>query len=74
MTPTIIFTSGSKPRKSHFTVPDDRRVSDALVMDATPLRLTQEQDAETGMDGENVFQHMSCFLAVITRFLCSHIL
>src|SRR5262245_43961344 len=48
-------------------------IGDALVMDTARMRLTQEHDAQRGIDEEQVFQHMPLFLAAITRFLCSRV-
>jgi hypothetical protein len=50
------------------------RVSEALIMDASRMSLTQEQEAERRLDQENVFPHVPLVLAAITRFLFSRIL
>src|SRR5262249_6661343 len=49
------------------------RIGDALVVDATPMRLAQEHNAHRGVDQHQVFQHMPFFLAAITRFLFSRV-
>ncbi len=50
------------------------RVGDALVVDASRMGLTQKQDAQRGVDQQEVFQHVALFLAAIARFLWSWIL
>ncbi len=45
------------------------RVGHALVVDASRLGLTQEQDAQRSVDQQEVFQHMPLFLPAIARFL-----
>ena len=50
------------------------RVGHALVVDAARMGLTQEQDAQRGIDQQEVFQPMPFFLAAIARFLCSRVL
>jgi hypothetical protein len=50
-----------------------RRVRNALVMDTALMGRTQEQNAQRGVDQQDVFQHVSLFLAAITRFLFSRI-
>jgi hypothetical protein len=45
------------------------RVGHALVVDASRLGLTQEQDAHRSVDQQEVFQHMPLFLPAIARFL-----
>src|SRR5438128_3631445 len=47
------------------------RVGDALVVDASRMGLTQKQDAQRGVDQQEVFQHVALFLAAIARFLWS---
>ena len=50
-----------------------RGVGEALVMDAAGMRLTQEEDAQGPLDQQEVFPHVTLFLAAIARFLCSRI-
>ena len=50
-----------------------RRVGSALVVDAPRMGLTQKQDAQRGVDQQEVFQPMPLFLAAIARFLFSWI-
>src|SRR5262252_3598800 len=49
------------------------RIGQALVVDATWGGLTQEDDAQRGVDQEEIFEHMPLFLAAITRFLFSRV-
>src|SRR5262249_18989633 len=49
------------------------RISQTLVMDAARSRLTQEDDAQRGIDQQQIFQHMPLCLAAITRFLFSRV-
>src|SRR5262245_25439706 len=50
-----------------------RRVGQTLVVDTARSGLTEEHDAQPGMDQEQVFQHMPLFLAAITRLLFSRV-
>ncbi len=50
------------------------RVGDALVVDASRMGLTQKQDAQRGVDQQEVFQHVALFLAALARLLWSWIL
>ena len=45
------------------------RVGHALVVDASRLGLTQEQDAQLGVDQQEIFHHMPLFLPTIARAL-----
>jgi hypothetical protein len=49
------------------------RIGQALVVDAPRMGLTQEHDAQRGVDQQQVFQHMPLFLAAITRLLFSRV-
>jgi hypothetical protein len=51
-----------------------RAISHTLVRHTTGMRLTQEQNAQDGIDQEEVFERVPFFLAAITRFLCSCVL
>ena len=50
-----------------------RHIGHALSVDAAWSGLTQEHDAQGGIDEEQVFQHMPLFLAALTRLLCSRV-
>jgi hypothetical protein len=50
-----------------------RGVGDALVMHTTRMSFTQEQNTQSGIDQQDVFEHMPLFLAAITRFLFSRV-
>ena len=49
------------------------RISQTLVMDAARSGLTQEDDAQRGIDQQQIFQHMPLCLAAITRLLFSRV-
>jgi hypothetical protein len=50
-----------------------RHIGHALVVDAARRGLTEEHDAQCGIDQQEVFQPMPLFLAAITRFLFSRV-
>ena len=50
-----------------------RRVGYALVMDTARMGLTQEQNAQRGIDQQEVLQHVLLFLAAIARLLFSRV-
>ena len=50
------------------------RVGEARVVDAARMGLTQEQDAQRGIDQQKVFQPLPLFLAALARLLCSCVL
>ena len=50
-----------------------RCIGQALVVDAARSGLTEEHDAQRGIDQQEIFHHMPFFLAAITRFLFSRV-
>ena len=46
-------------------------VGDALNVDASRMGRTQKQEAQRGVDQQEVLQHVALFLAALARFLCS---